>query len=43
MLNGKSIVITVRTLSLDWVLIKIIFEKWLLVKRLTIFSREEQK
>jgi len=43
MLNGKSIVITGSTLSLDWVFVKIIFEKWPLVKRLTIFSKEEQK
>lgn len=43
MLNGKSILITGGTGSLGKALTKIIFEKWPSVKRLVIFSRDEQK
>lgn len=43
MLNGKSILITGGTGSLGKALTKIIFEKWPEVKRLVIFSRDEQK
>jgi UDP-N-acetylglucosamine 4,6-dehydratase len=43
MLNGKSILITGGTGSLGKALTKIIFEKWPAVKRLVIFSRDEQK
>lgn len=43
MLNGKSILITGGTGSLGKALTKTIFEKWPNVKRLVIFSRDEQK
>ena len=43
MLNGKSILITGGTGSLGKALTKSIFEKWPNVKRLVIFSRDEQK
>ena len=42
-LNGKSILITGGTGSLGKALTKTIFEKWPNVKRLVIFSRDEQK
>jgi short-subunit dehydrogenase involved in D-alanine esterification of teichoic acids len=43
MLNHKSILITGGTGSLGKELTKTIFEKWPDVKRLVIFSRDEQK
>ena len=43
MLNGKSILITGGTGSLGKHLTKIIYKKWPEVKRLVIFSRDEQK
>lgn len=43
MLTGKSILITGGTGSLGKALTKTIFEKWPNVKRLVIFSRDEQK
>ncbi|HEX2845624.1 MAG TPA: UDP-N-acetylglucosamine 4,6-dehydratase (inverting) [Chitinophagaceae bacterium] len=42
-LNGKSILITGGTGSLGKELTKSIFEKWPAVKRLVIYSRDEQK
>ncbi len=42
-LNGKSILITGGTGSLGQELVKIILEKWPNVKRLVIYSRDEQK
>jgi len=42
-LNGKSILITGGTGSLGQELVSIIFEKWPNVKRLVIYSRDEQK
>lgn len=42
-LNGKSILITGGTGSLGKALTKTIFEKWPNVKRLVIYSRDEQK
>ncbi len=42
-LNGKSILITGGTGSLGKALTKTIFEKWPDVKRLVIYSRDEQK
>ena len=42
-LNGKSILITGGTGSLGKALTKTIFEKWPKVKRLVIYSRDEQK
>lgn len=42
-LNGKSILITGGTGSLGKALTKNIFEKWPNVKRLVIYSRDEQK
>jgi UDP-N-acetylglucosamine 4,6-dehydratase len=42
-LNGKSILITGGTGSLGKALTKIIFERWPNVKRLVIYSRDEQK
>ena len=42
-LNGKSILITGGTGSLGKALVKNIFEKWPNVKRLVIYSRDEQK
>ena len=42
-LNGKSILITGGTGSLGKELVKNIFEKWPNVKRLVIYSRDEQK
>ena len=42
-LNGKSILITGGTGSLGKSLTKTIFEKWPNVKRLVIYSRDEQK
>jgi UDP-N-acetylglucosamine 4,6-dehydratase/5-epimerase len=42
-LNGKSILITGGTGSLGVHLTKNIFERWPVVKRLVIFSRDEQK
>lgn len=43
MLNNKSILITGGTGSLGRALTKTIFEKWPNVKRVVIFSRDEQK
>jgi UDP-N-acetylglucosamine 4,6-dehydratase len=43
MLNGKSILITGGTGSLGKALTKTILEKWPKVKRLVIYSRDEQK
>ena len=43
MLNGKSVLITGGTGSLGKELTKTILEKWPNVKRLVIFSRDEQK
>lgn len=43
MLNNKSILITGGTGSLGKELTKIIFQKWPNIKRLVIFSRDEQK
>jgi UDP-N-acetylglucosamine 4,6-dehydratase/5-epimerase len=43
MLNGKSILITGGTGSLGKELVKTILEKWPSVKRLVIYSRDEQK
>lgn len=43
MLDGKSILITGGTGSLGKALTRTILEKWPLVKRLVIFSRDEQK
>jgi UDP-N-acetylglucosamine 4,6-dehydratase len=43
MLNGKSILITGGTGSLGKHLTKTIFEKWPNIKRLVIYSRDEQK
>jgi UDP-N-acetylglucosamine 4,6-dehydratase (inverting) len=43
MLNGKSVLITGGTGSLGKHLTKIIFEKWPNVRRLVIYSRDEQK
>lgn len=43
MLTGKSILITGGTGSLGKALTKTIFEKWPLVKKVIIFSRDEQK
>jgi UDP-N-acetylglucosamine 4,6-dehydratase (inverting) len=43
MLNGKSVLITGGTGSLGKALTKSIFEKWPDIKRLVIFSRDEQK
>lgn len=43
MLNGKSVLITGGTGSLGKHLTKTIFEKWPNVKRLVIYSRDEQK
>lgn len=43
MLNNKSILITGGTGSLGKQLVKTIFERWPNVKRLVIFSRDEQK
>lgn len=42
-LNGKSVLITGGTGSLGKALTKTIFEKWPNVKRLVIYSRDEQK
>ena len=42
-LNGKSILITGGTGSLGKHLTKIIFERWPNIKRLVIYSRDEQK
>jgi len=42
-LNGKSILITGGTGSLGKALTKTIFKNWPNVKRLVIFSRDEQK
>ena len=42
-LNGKSILITGGTGSLGQELVRIILEKWPNVKRLVIYSRDEQK
>ena len=42
-LNGKSVLITGGTGSLGKALTKIIFERWPQVKRLVIYSRDEQK
>lgn len=42
-LNGKSLLITGGTGSLGKALTKTIFEKWPNVRRLVIFSRDEQK
>ena len=42
-LNGKSILITGGTGSLGKALTKTIFEKWPKVKRIVIYSRDEQK
>jgi FlaA1/EpsC-like NDP-sugar epimerase len=42
-LNGKSVLITGGTGSLGVHLTKNIFERWPQVKRLVIFSRDEQK
>ena len=42
-LNGKAILITGGTGSLGKALVKNIFEKWPEVKRLVIYSRDEQK
>jgi UDP-N-acetylglucosamine 4,6-dehydratase (inverting) len=43
MLNGKSILITGGTGSLGKELTKVILEKWPDIKRLVIYSRDEQK
>jgi len=43
MLNGKSILITGGTGSLGKALTKTILEKWPAIKRLVIYSRDEQK
>jgi UDP-N-acetylglucosamine 4,6-dehydratase (inverting) len=43
MLNGKSILITGGTGSLGKELVKIIIQKWPDIKRLVIYSRDEQK
>jgi UDP-N-acetylglucosamine 4,6-dehydratase len=43
MLNGKSVLITGGTGSLGKHLTKTIFEKWPNIKRLVIYSRDEQK
>jgi UDP-N-acetylglucosamine 4,6-dehydratase (inverting) len=43
MLNGKSVLITGGTGSLGKYLTKVIFEKWPDIRRLVIYSRDEQK
>ena len=42
-LNGKSILITGGTGSFGKAFVKIVLEKWPHVKRLVIYSRDEQK